>query len=154
MKNNENSLICGQCKGKCCKRVPGCWSVNDVLKYGKTIKKGLLNMIEKDLLQFDYWEGDILPHGKMGSVYFPRPTITTNNNIVFGSWATNDNCKLLTEKGCSLDWNSRPEGCKALEPNSNGDKFACRVIKGGYLKETASYEWRPHQKIIKQIIKG
>ena len=147
VENNENKTICAACGGKCCKRLPGEWSVEDVLKRSSdgSIKSGLSSLLDAGLLQFDWWDGDIIDGGKLGAVYLPRPPCG-NGGLFYASWGR-DICHLLTSGGCSLSFDDRPEGCKAMIPSADGE---CRYIDGHYTKSVAALEWRPYQNTILQ----
>jgi hypothetical protein len=144
----ENLQICVLCGGKCCKRVPGEWSVKDVLARAVSLEAALNKMIDEGLVQFDWWMGDVEGEKELSRVYYPRGPVTTNRSITHGSWG-HDPCALLAPTGCRLGHDKRPQGCRDLTPSED---FSCEPVEGGYEKRVAAKEWRAYQKEIENVI--
>ena len=58
-------------------------------------------------------------------------------------------CILLTEKGCKLKYKKRPAGGRLLIPSKKGDTLTC---SSEYDIKDCCYEWKPHQKILAQLV--
>jgi len=130
---------------------PGEWSVADVKKRNRNIVKGLLLMFNMGILQFDWWEKDILPNGKLHRVVLStRPFVHSNHEIAWPAYKES-RCKLLGASGCQLCWERRPQGCKDLIPALSYPN--CEDTIPVYDKRSCVMEWRSRQHYIREVIR-
>lgn len=62
-------------------------------------------------------------------------------------------CILLTKNGCKLDYKKRPTGGRLLRPSSTISRITNkRECYSQYGIEECCYEWKPHQKILHQLV--
>lgn len=144
MKYPENRKICQECKGRCCKNIPGIVSPKD-LKLPKTylLKKYIIS----GKYTIDYWIGDPRTNkNELEQVYFIRPSVKgKEGEIPNASWG--GECTFLTVKGCILKINKRPLQCQMLKPH----KYKCIIINK-YSKKNLIIQWIPYQNIIQNLI--
>lgn len=141
MKNNESPNVCIPCGGKCCKALPGSCAPEDFkdLSYA-----GLKAVLLEGKYQIDY-----TIQGGNPLYYYIRPrTIQDKDKLLSASWG--GQCILLTDTGCSLNFEERPYQCKTLVPKNDTQK-SCEQPKG-VTKITTAVLWRPYQGILKQIL--
>lgn len=139
MKNEEVAVfppspICKECKGKCC-RFYGChYSPKDFEDISfESIKKE----IEKGKISIDWWEAE-------PREYFLRCR-HVGEPVVCGSWG--GVCVNLTDAGCSLPWEKRPLGGKALKPGVTL-KDACITSYG---KEDCKNDWKKYDSVLREL---
>ena len=136
-KNNESS-ICSECKGQCCKRMGCHYSPDDFKEITFEILKEL---IDKGNTSIDWWEGDVLDKDRERTYYLR--VRNKNSDIVDPAWI--GECSLLTNSGCSLLFESRPKGGRSVIPQKD---FECT---SEYLKDTCCKEWYPYQHILDNL---
>lgn len=79
---HDNPSICGQCKGKCCKRMPGAAYPSD---FGHDFQK-VREAIDSGKWCVDWWEGDV-EGGDRDQCYYVRPATKGNEGITHDpSW--------------------------------------------------------------------
>lgn len=123
---------CAICRGKCC-RFYGChYSPSD---FADLTFDGLKKELEKGRISIDWWEADT-------PEYFLRAR-HVGEPIVCGSWG--GVCVNLTDSGCSLSWEERPLGGKALKP----DRTFCT---SSYTKEECKEEWKSYADVLRQLV--
>ena len=66
-----------------------------------------------------------------------------DSNIVDGSWG--GECILLTENGCSLEFNERPKGARLLKPQED---MQCQT---DYNKEQCVIDWMNYQDVLEKL---
>jgi len=137
--NNENSKLCFECGGKCCKNLGCHFSPKD---FEDIDFETLKDLIEKDYISIDWWDGDIFDKDRDRTLYLRIRN--KNAPIVDPSWG--GVCMLLTEQGCSLPFNERPMGGRGLIP-SIGE---CIV---GYSKEDCCKDWYIYQELLEKLVK-
>lgn len=142
-----NEKICKECGGKCCQFLPGCAVPKDIIKLYPECKS-LECAVEKALLSgkwsIDWYEA-------LEPIYYLRPAIDYKKTYSFGkekvvrtfanlvktgkelifdpAWGGSI-CIFLTNKGCKLNKDYRPNQCKRLKPKTN-IKGKCTIdIKG------------------------
>lgn len=140
MEGYENKGVCAECKGSCCKNLPG---NNYPADLDGNIKDELMRLLKTKHYVFDYWEGE-------GDNYYLRPATQegyiNNRWPVDASWG--DACIFFDDKdGCKLDIKERPQSCRALEPMALTE---CDLH--GHTKWHAVTAWKKYQNIIKEII--
>ena len=130
------SEVCSECKGCCCRRMGCHYSPHDFkdLSY-----EGLKAEIEKGRISIDWWEG--MRHRE----YYLRAR-HVGEPIVYGSWG--GRCVNLTDNGCSLSWEERPLGGKALKPAADPKTEPCET---SYSKEDCKNEWKPYSEILSRL---
>lgn len=107
---------CSQCKGQCCKGMPGICEPKDIARIfpAKTLKESVLKALRTHDFSIDWWEGD-------KPLYYVRPsTVEGRGKIWDSSWG--GQCVFLKSNGCGLGEN-RPLECRMLRPRktSAGD---------------------------------
>lgn len=138
--NNENPKVCSKCGGKCCKSMGCHYSPTDFTNITfETLKQS----IDKGYISIDWWEGDVFDNDRERT-YFLRIR-NKKANIVDPSWG--GECVLLTEQGCSLSFNERPMGGRALTPGTIYDSCI-----NPYSKEDCCQEWYPYQDILERLV--
>lgn len=125
---------CVECKGACCKRMGCHYSPRDFSDFSF---EGLKTQIEKGNISIDWWEGDSEPEFYLRARHVGAP-------IVDPSWG--GTCINLTATGCSLSWDERPLGGKALKPEANG-----RCHYTTYSKEDCKNEWLQYGETLEQL---
>ena len=126
---------CALCKGACCKRMACHYSPDD---FPEISYEYLKKEIEKGKISIDWWE-DIFPEYYLRARHVGEP-------VVCGSWG--GKCVNLTEHGCSLPFEERPLGGKALRPreHSGGDCVS------SYKKEQCKNDWKQYSSILEQLV--
>jgi len=133
---------CRECQGKCCKALPGSWYPEDIP--GGPSLENIVAFVASRKACFDWWEGDPRPgRDELSRGLFLRPRVVAREDAVQDpSWG--GKCAYLTVTGCSLSWDERPSGCRAVEPgdkcvNHGGNKGAdaCRWLECGAMLEDA-----------------
>jgi hypothetical protein len=135
---------CSECKGICCKSLPGTLSPKDI---EGDIYEDLKARILTGFWCVDWYEGDPRKgKNKFWKVYFVRPSTIDKKGVVLDpSWG--GQCSLLTNIGCSLSFRNRPKECRMLEPG-------VRDCKNHTDKRKVSIEWIPYQKILKKLLRN
>lgn len=123
---------CAICRGKCCRYMACHYSPSD---FTDLTFDGLKKEIEKGRISIDWWEAD-------PPEYYLRAR-NVGEPIVCGSWG--GVCVNLTESGCSLSWEERPLGGKALKPSRT-------FCTSSYTKEECKEEWKAHAAILRQLV--
>lgn len=125
---------CAKCKGCCCKHMGCHFAPSD---FEQITFESLKNEIEKGYISIDWWEA-----------WEPQYYLRTRHKeapIVDPSWG--GVCVLLTKEGCSLPFDKRPLGARALEP---------RVGNGGcvghYTKEMCKNDWLAYHDILIKLV--
>ena len=132
----KNEQVCKKCKGLCCKQMGCHYSPKD---FKDLSFEGLKKEIEKGKISIDWWEtGDVF-----NPEYYLRAR-NKNGRIIDPSYG--GECINLTEKGCSLSFEERPLGGKALKPDIFG---YCRSY---YTKEDCKNEWKPYKEVLKKLV--
>lgn len=124
---------CKECGGRCCKNM-GCHYSPDDFK-DKSFE-ALKSEIEKGKISIDWWAADE-PEYYLRARHVDAP-------IVDGSWG--GICINLTENGCSLSFEDRPLGGKALKPVRS---FGCPNF---YTKEMCKNDWKPYAETLKKLV--
>ncbi|MBA7525328.1 hypothetical protein ES705_17479 [subsurface metagenome] len=112
IKGNYNEKLCEECGGKCCKKLPGGYSPEDIKRLfsAKSLRLSVKKALETKRIAIDWWEDD-------PPLYFLRPATKGKEGIIYDpSWG--DKCTFLMSDGCSLPKEERPEVCRKLEPKS------------------------------------
>jgi Fe-S-cluster containining protein len=127
IKFNENKAICEECGGRCCKNIPGIFQPSDIELDAKKIAEKLI----KNLWAIDCYEDS-------PKLYYLRPATKNSSEIYDYSWG--GECVFLTATGCSLSWENRPSGCRAVKPN-HPKKCTCPDKYGKYQSGKAWQEY-------------
>lgn len=125
--------LCEACKGKCCRFMACHYSPSD---FADLSYDGLKHEIAKGRISIDWWEAD-------PPEYYLRAR-NVGEPIVCGSWG--GVCVNLTDTGCSLTWEERPLGGKALKP----DRQLCT---SSYTKEECKEEWKAYADVLRQLVR-
>ena len=139
-----NEKICAECKGKCCKRMPGIYSPSDLGKTKDEMLKNIITGFKAKKFAIDWYEGDPREgQDKLCSVEYVRPAIKGIRKLYDPSWGGGE-CIFLTDKGCKLAPEKRPYQCRMLEPHKK------HCISHDYKdKAEAARDWIPFAQLIK-----
>ena len=129
--------LCKKCGGRCCKRMPGIASPEDI-----NCKGGIKTVLESGKWAIDWYEGDPRPGGRLNQVYYLRPRIRGFNHLYHPAWADAGECIFLRENGCFLSPDDRPLECRDLVPKENYD------CQAHYTKKELAMLWIKYQKKI------
>lgn len=133
----NKTVQCDICKGACCKRMGCHFSPRD---FNDISFESLKKEIEtKQYISIDWWEGD------EGPEYYLRMR-NVGGHIIDPSWG--GVCVLLTENGCSLSFEERPLGARALKPR---DRYNEPCISD-YTKEDCKNEWKQYSDILLKLV--
>jgi len=142
----ENPVICSVCKGACCKASAGHIFPNELEE--AVSKSSLTKLIGSDIYSFDWWGDTPFDNRKEATrLYYLRYKHKGNLNLLDNS--KDSPCILLTENGCSLSYDKRPDVCKALIPN---ESFHCTHQTDEFSKTNCAIAWMPYQKIITELL--
>lgn len=141
MKAFEPNKHCGNCKGRCCRIMPGIYSPKDF----DNLESDLIGLLKTGFFSFDTWEGDPREgKAEFEEVFYFRPsTLECKGGHIDRSWG--GRCIFLTESGCCAA--IKPWQCKTLEPKE-------KKCEQHYDKESAVIEWIPFQQNIKNILRS
>ena len=144
---NVNSKICSECGGECCKRCGCHFSPDDFKEISFDFLK---KEIEKGYISIDYVDGEVI-YQSFG-VYILR--VRNQGAPVVDTGLERTPCILLTKKGCKLDYEHRPTGGKLLIPSSEvfGIFGEVKNCQSNYSIEDCCYEWKPHQRILRDLL--
>jgi Fe-S-cluster containining protein len=84
---------------------------------------------------------------EVNRAYFIRPAVKCNPKLLDTS--TKGECVFLTDSGCKLSYDTRPTGCKLLNPDEHG---RC-VSTGGTVRDSVA-AWRYYTGAILGAIHG
>lgn len=119
-----NEMLCTQCRGKCCNRMPGCAAPEDFGEAKEERMKNVRHALRSGYWQLDCWEGLVqLPVSKreVNSPFFIRPRPLDGQVGVFNfTWG--GRCIFLGLRGCKLPAGKRPFECRLLEPMPGDEK--------------------------------
>lgn len=152
IENNEDRQICAECGGECCKRMPGIFSPEQLgAPNREKIKDNLMAFLKTSKYAIDWWEGDprvdIDEDDEVWRAPYIRPA-TVDKIGVFEDPSWGGECCMLTESGCYLAWDERPEECQGLIPQKGG---RCRREVGRNKREL-SVAWLPFADIIDDVL--
>lgn len=145
MEGYENKEICSRCQGACCKRMPACAMPKD-------FKDGDLDELVK-ALKTGKWAVDWLDRAGLleptdetqDRAYFMRPAVKGAKQVYDTS--KGGECTFLTSVGCKLPFESRPEGCRLMEPKGSG-----KCILHGANTKQAAMAWMPFKEVIENAV--
>lgn len=126
--------MCAACGGACCKRLPGPYHPSDFLK--PITKEYLVELLTLGVAVFDFRRS-----------YHLRPPCEGDNGHYCTEYSVGA-CTFLTELGCSLPFERRPLGCRALKPKNHMDGQCVTVA---YTQEQARYAWSRHKKLLYEV---
>lgn len=152
VKNNENTKLCTKCGGSCCKQLGGSISP---LEIGDVTEERIRELLDTGAVSIDWYEGDVFSHRGMSSpdgkeydnMYFLRMR-NKDGDIIDPSFG--GECMMLTDKGCRLQFNERPYGCRSLYPTINSDGGITCV--NAYDKAQSAIDWLPYEDILDSIV--
>lgn len=140
LENNENPVLCSECKGKCCKGMGCHFSPRD---FDNITYESLNALIERGNISIDWWEGDVFGKDEQKNRTYYLRMRNKGADVVNPSWG--GECILLTDQGCILPFEQRPLGGKSLIP-CVGD------CKNKYTKEDCCKEWQPYEFILQKLV--
>lgn len=131
--------ICKACRGKCCKTFPGPATPED---FGapnvEALRKNLL-----DALSSGRWTIDWISQDE--GLYFVRPAVKGYEGSVFDHTYSGE-CTFLTDKGCELTFDGRPESCRMLLPKINE-----KCDAQGYTRMYVAKLWKEYVDILLDV---
>lgn len=148
---NTSKKICSKCGGECCKNC-GCHFSPDDFK--EISFEYLKKEMEKGYISIDHVDGELI--SQSFGVFILR--IRNQGAPIVDLGYKRTPCILLTEEGCKLKYKNRPSGGKLLIPSKKfiKDIFGCdtstRNCQTRYTIRDCCYEWKPHQKILVDLI--
>jgi hypothetical protein len=147
-----NAERCTSCGGRCCKHMPGTSSPED---WGAPDEDAMAARID-GALRTGKWAIDWLDADEdVGSrVFYLRPAIKGKEGDVFDpSWG--GTCTMLGPKGCALEYEQRPHGCRELVPGL--PDAPCLRPDTTMPKITDAGLWAPYQDLLRdagEIVTG
>lgn len=144
MEINENTEVCKNCGGRCCKK-SGCdyWP-SDLPD--KTYK-GILKFLENGKVSIVAMMNFKRINGKLCNFPFLYLRERNTGRDVVDLLSMKTPCSNLTEHGCSYTYEERPSGGKNLTPSKEG---LCYPKEDNLQKVL---EWSPYQKQLEKIVK-
>ena len=146
-KTNQDSRLCAECGGDCCKESAGIYWPEQI---AMTVEN-IVVLAKGDQYAIDWWDGDPRPYGNRNAVYFVRPAHTNAIGEPLDP-SYGGVCVHLTENGCRLRPNERPIQCLKLIPiplderkTHDGCRFEEKEYDG---KRGAALAWLPYQEIM------
>ena len=141
----ENSKMCSECGGKCCKSLPGANFPDD---FDAPIQEEVKKALKSGQYTIDSWEGDArLGKEELSVCYFIRPAVKgKEGELTDYSWG--GECTFLSLEGCTLLLEKRPTSCKVLEPKEKGNCF----VHQGKDKRAAAIAWIPYTEMFENLI--
>lgn len=142
MKNNiptfEPNETCKLCQGGCCRNMGCHFSPDD---FEEISFESLKTEIDKGYISIDWWED-----WDKGNQYYLRIR-NVDSPIIDPSWG--GRCILLTDSGCSLPFEKRPLGARALKPRERYDGSFCHSY---YTKEQCKNDWLKYDDILQRLV--
>ena len=144
---HEDLNICRECGGMCCKK-SGCdYAVGD---FNDRSMNGLLEALavgDKSIVSMINFE--TLPNGKFIAVPFLYVRARNCDRDIVDLVSMKTTCSMLTDSGCSYDYDHRPFGGRNLVPRRRSEG-PCRPDVNPLDK---IMEWEPYQKQLRKIVK-
>ena len=141
---NENTEVCKNCGGRCCKK-SGCDYWPSDLQ-DKTYK-GILKFLENGKVSIVAMMNFKRINGKLCNFPFLYLRERNTGRDVVDLLSMKTPCSNLTEHGCSYTYEERPSGGKNLTPSKDG---LCYPKEDNLQKVL---EWSPYQKQLEKIVK-
>ena len=148
----EKPEVCKECGGICCQRAPCHWSPKDIpdLSY-KALKKLLRKKKYISVYRFPsgICESCLKEVKHEGDYYYILRTRSKKTGIaaIATEVPKDDQCMLLTPKGCKISFKERPMGARLLIPEKDRK---CRHL---YDLDDCVYDWQYHQKVLERLFK-
>lgn len=147
---NVNPEICRECGGECCQRCGCNFSPDD---FSEISFEYLKTQLEKGYISIEYIDGEMI-YADFG-IYILRAR-NQGAPIVDTDFRPRTPCVLWTkERGCKLDYKHRPSGGKLLIPSekiARGLWGNVRDCHSPYTLRNCCNEWRPHQRVLSELI--
>lgn len=144
MEINENTEVCKNCGGRCCKK-SGCdyWPSD----LPDRTYKGILKFLENGKVSIVAMMNFKRINGKLCNFPFLYLRERNTGRDVVDLLSMKTPCSNLTEHGCSYKYEERPSGGKNLTPSKDG---LCYPKEDNLQKVL---EWSPYQKQLEKIVK-
>ncbi len=144
---NEDLDICRECGGMCCKK-SGCdYGIDD---FSDRTMNGLLETLavgDKSIVAMINFQ--TLANGNFIAVPFLYLRARNCDRDIIDLISMKTTCSMLTDNGCSHDYDHRPFGGRNLIPRRKSDG-PCRPDVNPLDK---IMEWEPYQKQLRKIVK-
>jgi len=135
--------VCAACGGKCCRVAPGIVYPADLRAI---TSDEIYRLLQTGRYAIDHWTED--EDLDWRNTLYLRPRTKNGSMVVpFSEWG--GECCFLTDSGCELSFDERPQGCRMLQPGASLDD-ECNLH--GYTKEHGKDAWAPFQEEIKSAI--
>lgn len=145
---NVNPEICKECGGECCKRCGCNFSPDD---FEEISFEYLKTQLEKGYISIEYIDRELI-YDDVG-VYILRAR-NQGAPIVDTTFHPRTPCILWTESGgCKLDYEHRPSDGRLLIPSRKKLFGMYRECYTTYSLANCCYEWKPHQRVLFELIK-
>lgn len=145
MRHNEDTKICGDCNGKCCKGMPGfCLPGDFGLDASDRVSatERIAELLISGDYQVEWWVGE-----ERNELFIRPATLFAKGRIFDGSWG--GQCARLTDTGCSLPFIARPYECQHLKPSAA--PIPCSMHHG-LSKHTFAKRWAPFESAMDDAI--
>lgn len=144
MEINENTEVCKNCGGRCCKK-SGCdyWPSD----LPDRTYKGILKFLENGKVSIVAMMNFKRINGKLCNFPFLYLRERNTGRDIVDLLSMKTPCSNLTEHGCSYTYEERPSGGKNLTPSKDG---LCYPKEDNLQKVL---EWSPYQKQLEKIVK-
>ena len=132
METYEPTEDCIKCRGRCCKQLPGSCLPNDISRLfpANSLQESVKLALNSKKYSIGWFENDT-------PLYYIRPATLGKYKKFDPSWG--GICILLTDNGCSLPFDLRPNDCKCIKPNKD---FRCSSSIDGNTKFFHGIKWK------------
>lgn len=141
----ENIDICKKCKDCCCKSASCEIRFEDIKEEYRT-KEGIEKLVNTGLICIDKWDAD--EEDDYFDTYFLRFKNIQDGDMTL-SFSYGGTCLLLTEHGCMIPFEKRPDSSRLIIPKEDGRCLADFVCSS---KELAKNSWKDHQDLLAELI--
>lgn len=132
----KNPAVCSQCKGRCCKIMPGIAHPNEFRD-----KKAIKRAIKSGKWAIDWYEGTLCDDEDQKG-YYVRPSTKGKEGVIYDpSWG--GECTFLTSRGCKLSARKRPLQCRSFKADPRGYKH-CKLTGKYTTKKSYALLWKPY----------
>jgi Fe-S-cluster containining protein len=143
----ENHELCSQCKGQCCRHVPGAthpvdWKNQNVLTRALIAK----------LYSIDANKNTHNLEINLDKVYYVRPAVAYTCHtpeVIDLSWG--GPCIFLGGEGCQLLLARRPTECRMMEPREHLYGRGAQHCWGHVSRKQTILAWLPYQRVLEKV---
>ena len=148
MDNACNNELCSKCKGACCRNFPCSFSPDDFVDINDIeYMKSVLDSGYFIISAFSIYESP----SRYELVYYIRCRGLMDDNTIVSTRSPYENeCIFHNEKGCSLDFYSRPSEGALLIPSER--RYGLGVCENSYDYKKQIEDWRKCRSIMNTLI--